>query len=1466
MDHQSPSTDLATRDSSAEDAAPADERLQIGIGVLDQPPEGASREAPAEALVKQALVRVDVDRLPVRCILLLATADWCKETSGALPRAIRREFKKALGYDVPLIGGSLAAMFYLDEEDRYVEHGIILGAVCSFDFWASVISLEAPHGTNEEERRQRLTLLAKELEGRAATRLGASAARHLLAFSPGIFLNARGEPVYMDNELHEEILAAFGYRYGLIGGAAADGLEPTAGYQFADDKCLKSGLALAMVETDLASGTMMGHGFTADRSSCVAVDGLKDDAESGYEVAVMDGKPAAERLAELRETTSPGMPRVLLGAPAGLDYHVVCALHEAPGPGGYVRLSRKVRRGDRLFVLRATREQMSEVGRAVINGAVQASGASKSSMKALFGLSCTGRIEVHEELGHDWKATAARLKAEFPGVPLVGGLGAGEFGVGHWRRAMADNFTFWVNCLGSSRTPRAATRVLQDKLLAAANSLSERETPKSVMQGALKAAAEAGAVGGQVCIVDDRVGRILGLQVGCSFSPPGSPHDWARVAARTDRPISGEPGGEFPRYLLDWSLPVGAENEDGSLEIVGDIPPEEDILTLVVRARRAVFVADSAESIFHCEPETAKAGNVVTFLAIPLLGFGGKAIATLQLGFPNGFLIDHETFGVWLAYAQKLAAALERAQEAEERTIFQRISGLGNEIMQSPLDLSTSPHHWCDQYLQTVVKLLGPDGAHIRLFQAGPNGETYNLASAVGFLADLRKRARPVTHAGEGSCDLELLSRGGRVTNRRAETRDLNKDVKAKEGPHEDRTRFEAELESLESTAMLPLVHEGKVLGSFVIDSKERYFFTERRERLARGAAELGGAILRSRLDAYDRLALEKEQKWLLRNLAEAKEEATSFGLQGLLSRLCAAVRADVGSLFLRFEEAQKLILHTSHGWAENMEGKACYERGEGWTGGLALGNTALSIVGGDDPAGRAHKRKYYDLAIAPEHRVSVGEPDPRIGVQLKVGEKVVGVVTLAYFRQNRNEIRDPERLRRVKSFLAAVTDLITLAVEDARTEAARQQAQRLLETKNRVVERLMQRSKGNLMLKSVLDEVREGFDVARVVFHTVQDGRIAGSVASLSQGSPALRGTAGKAASAGIVLDLLGQETETIVRASDPEVLGRWPNPEGLRSLFAVLVSDTKGQVKGVLEIANRRMTRDHPFEFLEESERSAARDVARALGAAIAAAEDDRRRAAFERVEAKLRLSQEKAEAEKAMRDAFEDVAHQIKNPLGEAARRVEQGIARHSQGGVREEFEGLAALLRRAELTAKMIGLFATLAKGGQLMIQGRPLAQVDLIRMANEVCENQRPRISSRRNIRINCDADSFRHAPADMSADADLLLQALNNLVDNAVKYSYPDTTINVSCGPRRQGGFFIAVANVGLPILPREIPLVCRRHWRGEEAKTSVGEGNGLGLWIAEHIMRAHGGELLVLPTRERDGVTEVRLALPTIT
>jgi signal transduction histidine kinase len=305
------------------------------------------------------------------------------------------------------------------------------------------------------------------------------------------------------------------------------------------------------------------------------------------------------------------------------------------------------------------------------------------------------------------------------------------------------------------------------------------------------------------------------------------------------------------------------------------------------------------------------------------------------------------------------------------------------------------------------------------------------------------------------------------------------------------------------------------------------------------------------------------------------------------------------------------------------------------------------------------------------------------------------------------------------------------------------------------------------------------------------------------------------------------------------------------------ILVND---QVEGVLDLRTCQGER-----FPRQGEAVAGSiSTLLALHMSREKAEDQRLKAEQQRFQTELKAESDRAKADKALRDAFEDVAHQIKSPLAEAARRVEESMEHYRQGPIQQDLVAVASLLGRAELTAKLIGLFASLAKGGQLSLHGTPHTPIDLVRLASQVCENQRFRIPAKRNIRVQSDADSFfKHAPPGLSVDNGLLTQALDNLVDNAVNYSYSNTVIQVFGGLLKRGGFYIGVANKGIPIKPNEVFLVRQRNWRGELAKSHVGEGNGLGLWIVDHIMKAHGGELQVLPTRPTDGITEVRLAFP---
>ena len=100
-------------------------------------------------------------------------------------------------------------------------------------------------------------------------------------------------------------------------------------------------------------------------------------------------------------------------------------------------------------------------------------------------------------------------------------------------------------------------------------------------------------------------------------------------------------------------------------------------------------------------------------------------------------------------------------------------------------------------------------------------------------------------------------------------------------------------------------------------------------------------------------------------------------------------------------------------------------------------------------------------------------------------------------------------------------------------------------------------------------------------------------------------------------------------------------------------------------------------------------------------------------------------------------------------------------------------------------------------------------------------------------------------PLRIRADRDALALALRNLLDNAVKYSPESSMVRVSV--QSQGAFVgISVEDEGVGISKDEQRAVFRKFARGSAARTLNVKGTGIGLTMAEQIVKAHGGRLEV--------------------
>lgn len=116
------------------------------------------------------------------------------------------------------------------------------------------------------------------------------------------------------------------------------------------------------------------------------------------------------------------------------------------------------------------------------------------------------------------------------------------------------------------------------------------------------------------------------------------------------------------------------------------------------------------------------------------------------------------------------------------------------------------------------------------------------------------------------------------------------------------------------------------------------------------------------------------------------------------------------------------------------------------------------------------------------------------------------------------------------------------------------------------------------------------------------------------------------------------------------------------------------------------------------------------------------------------------------------------------------------------------------------------------------------------------------------------------APFQMTTDPDKLGQVLDNLLDNAIKYSPNGGQITVS-GERRDGEVLLAISDQGIGIPREKQAHLFEKFYRVDSPLKDMVAGTGLGLNLCRHIVTAHGGRMW-LESAEGQGST-FSIALP---
>lgn len=147
------------------------------------------------------------------------------------------------------------------------------------------------------------------------------------------------------------------------------------------------------------------------------------------------------------------------------------------------------------------------------------------------------------------------------------------------------------------------------------------------------------------------------------------------------------------------------------------------------------------------------------------------------------------------------------------------------------------------------------------------------------------------------------------------------------------------------------------------------------------------------------------------------------------------------------------------------------------------------------------------------------------------------------------------------------------------------------------------------------------------------------------------------------------------------------------------------------------------------------------------------------------------------------------------------------------------------------------------------------QIDIVPLIQEVLDEQSAKFIQR-NQTIN-----FTHTQKNMIAsfDKDRLRMVIENIIDNASKYTPNDKILGVSLN-FENGMVVIAVTDTGVGIASQDLESIFRKFSRSANSMSAIAGGTGLGLYWAHKIVKLHGGDITIVSKPGKGSVFTIKI------